>query len=912
MRHKWIWVVTGMLLLQLGYIEGTYSEQVTGPPGIDDDGDSYSPPEDCDDNDSTVHPGAEEICDGKDNDCNGEIDEDCVSKAEIWVDRGCGSKYDEGDEIVISFVVYSSASTATVSIISYYAEAYDSICEDKEYATGIEHSITITADYPAERVRLVMEATVEEGKEPLTDECMVYVCFDGDGDGFTVCEDCDDNDIAVYPGAREVCDGKDNDCNGKIDEVDLTISVVNNKGLPVEGALVEVIENSDIITKGGTFSSGIVTFNIPADREYMIRVSKGEKKAEEHIAVSCTDSLQTITLDVCDEDDDGYSSVACEGTDCDDTDLTVYPGAEEVCDGKDNDCNGKIDENCIDKVKIWIDKGSKSTYGDGEEVFVFFVVYSNAPYATVSIPNPYGDVAEPVFSEEVPSNEVHKTSFIGYCPADKERIEVTLVIEAIIIIEGKEITLTSNCVFYVYHVKAVLGDKNSVEMWVDRDYKSTYNDGDEAVISFIIYSAIRTATVSITNSCGDATEYVLDDEEYATNTVQNIRIAVCCFADRARLRIEATVEDKGTRIKLENSCIFLVCFDGDKDGFTTCEDCNDNDITVYPEAKEVCDGKDNDCNGVIDDVTIYLIIRVVDNHDTPVNGALVRVREENKEEKWGFTTHGEARFNVLGNRTCTIRVSKGEVSNESDLFVECMSEPITETIMLNVCEDKDKDGYLPEACNGKDCDDTDSKIYPGAEEEYDRKDNDCDGEIDEDCEPRAEIWIERGCGSNCNYGEDISILFKVISAASTAEITIKYRCNEETKEFISEAIYYTNIEQKIPKALKIECSVDKIEFMIEATIVDGEIEKTLTDECILYICLDRDEDESTTCKGDCDDTDPAVYPGAEVDWWDLKDNNCDNVIIEGSIFLALFGGVFLSLVVMKKKYGEKLFQEGKP
>src|SRR5205809_5286614 len=32
-------------------------------------------------------------------------------------------------------------------------------------------------------------------------------------------------------------------------------------------------------------------------------------------------------------------------TDCDDDDNTVYPGATEICDGKDNDCNGTIDEN---------------------------------------------------------------------------------------------------------------------------------------------------------------------------------------------------------------------------------------------------------------------------------------------------------------------------------------------------------------------------------------------------------------------------------------------------------------------------------------------------------------------------------------------------------------------------------------
>jgi len=43
--------------------------------GNDKDGDGYPAPEDCDDNDDTVYPGAEELCDSKDNDCDGIKDE---------------------------------------------------------------------------------------------------------------------------------------------------------------------------------------------------------------------------------------------------------------------------------------------------------------------------------------------------------------------------------------------------------------------------------------------------------------------------------------------------------------------------------------------------------------------------------------------------------------------------------------------------------------------------------------------------------------------------------------------------------------------------------------------------------------------------------------------------------------------
>ena len=42
--------------------------------------------------------------------------------------------------------------------------------------------------------------------------------------------------------------------------------------------------------------------------------------------------------------------------------------------------------------------------------------------------------------------------------------------------------------------------------------------------------------------------------------------------------------------------------DADYDGFLPSEgDCNDQDVLIYPGALEVCDGVDNDCDGLIDD-----------------------------------------------------------------------------------------------------------------------------------------------------------------------------------------------------------------------------------------------------------------------------------------------------------------------
>jgi len=57
---------------------------------------------------------------------------------------------------------------------------------------------------------------------------------------------------------------------------------------------------------------------------------------------ACQSSTCVVTCP--DEDDDGFARAGCGGTDCLDDDRTSYPGAEERCDGQDNDCDGATDE----------------------------------------------------------------------------------------------------------------------------------------------------------------------------------------------------------------------------------------------------------------------------------------------------------------------------------------------------------------------------------------------------------------------------------------------------------------------------------------------------------------------------------------------------------------------------------------
>ncbi len=55
-------------------------------------------------------------------------------------------------------------------------------------------------------------------------------CQDADKDGVIAIKDCNDNDAAIYPGADELCDAVDNNCDGRIDEV-LKVTIPNGIGL---------------------------------------------------------------------------------------------------------------------------------------------------------------------------------------------------------------------------------------------------------------------------------------------------------------------------------------------------------------------------------------------------------------------------------------------------------------------------------------------------------------------------------------------------------------------------------------------------------------------------------------------------------------------------------------------------------
>ena len=168
---------------------------------------------------------------------------------------------------------------------------------------------------------------------------------DCDADGYTVDEgDCDDCDPAVFPGAEEVCNGIDDDCDEFVDEDfdldgDGLVDCVDDDG---DGYTEEEGDCDD--TDGGV-SPGIPEACNGRDDDCDGVVDQGMDGFASSIA-------QDGTSDCIDDDGDGYTEV--QG-DCDDLSPLVHPNARELClDGVDNNCNSEIDyddQDCEDRAE---------------------------------------------------------------------------------------------------------------------------------------------------------------------------------------------------------------------------------------------------------------------------------------------------------------------------------------------------------------------------------------------------------------------------------------------------------------------------------------------------------------------------------------------------------------------------------
>ena len=471
--------------------------------------------DDCNDLDGAVYPGATELCNGVDDDCDGEVDDNAPAAQTWYLDN-------DGDGVGGFWLTQEACSMPQ----GYAGDSSD--CDD-----------TNAAIYP-------QAPELCDGDDNDCDGNLGGDEIDDDGDGVTECSlDCDDADPLRFPGSAELCDGIDNDCDATTTAVGDELDADSDTSLSCEDC------DDDPVTGPAVYpGADEVCDGVDNDCDGTADVGASNETTWYFDADGDTYGGFLLTQQAC----SAPTGYVASSNDCAELDPNSYPGAHEVCDGVDNDCNTLVDDGTGATGTVWYADTDADGYGDGSGVIGTF---------TTACSQPTGYVSNSLDCDD--SNAATNPTSYEICDG-----------------------VDNNCVDGIDEAGAL----NATNWYVD-------DDGDG-------FGVAGTPVSSCTQPQGyaDNTADCNDDVNNGGADIHPNASEICNTIDDD---CDGTPDDGAV-----DATLWYLDNDGDgygnvASGTLSCTqlggtvqdatDCDDTEASINPQADEICDGQDNDCDG---------------------------------------------------------------------------------------------------------------------------------------------------------------------------------------------------------------------------------------------------------------------------------------------------------------------------